>query len=145
MIEATVVDLSLAAANLLGKIGMMATTRERRVSIQALLFGLNQQASGDEDPCLWGFRRTEESHGIRPFDDAATMQQNNLASQTPSLTEIVSGHDNLDAARRDGADDIFYRLGRGGVKARRRLVEEEDGGRASQRAGESQSLLFAAR
>ena len=138
-------DLSSVAAKLLRKIVMMATMMERRVSIQALLFGSNQQASRDEDPCLWGFRRTEELHGIRPFDDAATMQQDNLASQTPSLTEIVSGHDNLDAARRDGADDIFNRLGRGRVKARRRLVQEEDGGRASQPAGERQSLLFAAR
>ena len=72
------------------------------------------------------------------LDDAATMQQDDLAGQPPRLAEIVGRHHDLDAARGDGADHVLDRLGRGGIEAGGRLVEEQHvGSRASARASAS--------
>ncbi len=72
------------------------------------------------------------------------MQEHDVAGEPARLAEIVSRHHHLDAARGDGADDVLDRLGGGGIEARGRLVEQQHGRLAGERAAERQPLLLAA-
>ena len=72
---------------------------------------------------------------VAGLDDAAAMQQHDVAGEPARLAEIVGRHHHLDAARGDGANDVLDRLGGGGIEARGRLVEEQHGRIARQRAG----------
>src|SRR5262245_5226503 len=78
------------------------------------------------------------------LDDAAAMHKHDIAAEPARLAEIVGGHYHLDAAHRDGADEILNGLGGGGIEARGRLVEEQDVRVLGERAGERQPLLLAA-
>ena len=60
------------------------------------------------------------------------------------FAEIVSRHHHLDAARGDGADDVFDRLGGRRIEARGRLVKEQHGGIFRERARQREPLLLAA-
>ena len=78
------------------------------------------------------------------LDDAAAVQQHDLAGEPPRLAEIVRRHHHLDAARGDRADDVLDRLGGGRIEARGRLVEKQHLRIPGERARERQPLLLAA-
>src|SRR5262249_29332769 len=85
----------------------------------------HQQLSRDERPRLRRARCGEKLRRRRAFDHAAAVEQDDVAGQTPRLAEVVGRHDHLDAARGDGANDVFDRLGGGGVEAPRRPRAEQ--------------------
>ena len=76
--------------------------------------------------------------------DAAAVKQDDVAGQPPGFAEIMGRHHHLDAALADGADDILDRLGGGGIEARGRLVQEQYGRVAGERARQREALLLAA-
>ena len=67
-----------------------------------------------------------------------------VAGEPARLAEIMGRHHDLDVALADGADDVLHRLGGGGIEARGRLVEEQHGRVARERARQRQPLLLAA-
>src|SRR6516165_7531706 len=72
------------------------------------------------------------------------MHEHDFAGEPLGLAEIVGGHYHLDAARGDLADHVLDRLGRGGIEARGRLIEQEDLRFLGERACERKPLLLAA-
>ena len=78
----------------------------------------------------------------------STMRPRCMSTISPAtrlrFAEIVRRHHHLDAARRDGSHHVLDRLGGGRVEARGRFVEKENLRILGERAGERETLLFAA-
>jgi len=62
-----------------------------------------------------------------------------------SLTEVVRGHDDLNASARNICDDVLDPLGRERIEACHRFVQEDELGIEGERPCQRDALLFAAR
>src|SRR5436305_7889724 len=85
----------------------------------------NQQLASDEPARLGRFGIAEKLRRVGGLDDAAAVEEHDLAGQASRLGEVVSCHHHFDAARGDGADHVLHRLGRGRVEACGWFVEEQ--------------------
>ena len=149
VVDDTTIDLSCASAVAPPSTAAVAarTSSVRRVSMHfppSVRRDQIKQLAGDEAAGFLGFRSCEERLGRAALDDAAAMQQHDLAGEAPRLAEIVRRHHDLDAARGDGADDVLDRLGGGRIEARGRLVEKQHLRIPGERARQRQPLLLAA-
>src|SRR5215468_5760558 len=145
VVEATTIDFSCAEAG-------VATDRRRARPANAWInFMLRsiclsyQQFAGDEFLRFRGARCGEELLGARVLDDAPAMHQHDVGPEPARLAEIVGRHHHSDAAACDRADDLLDRLGGGGIKAGRGLVEEQHVRVLGEGTCERQPLLLAAR
>src|SRR5262245_20942809 len=120
VVEATTIDFSCAEA---GAVTDKRRARPANAWISFMLRSIgwsHQQFAGNEFPRFRRARCGEELLGARVLDDAPAMHQHDVGPEPPRLAEIVRRHDDLDAVRRDGADEILDRLGGGGIEAGRR-------------------------
>src|SRR5262245_39557691 len=108
VVDATTIDLSCATAGGAPTTAARAkaTSSVRRV---AMIFSSDQKLPVDEAARLLRLWSREKRFGRAALDHAAAVQQHDLAGETPRLAEIVGRHDDLDAARGDGANDILDR------------------------------------
>ena len=104
----------------------------------------DEQFARDEFARLLRARPCKELVSRSGFNQAAAMQQYDFTGQPFGLSEVVCRHHHLDAARADGANDVFDGLGGVRIEAGGRLVEKQDGRIARERACKRKPLLLAA-
>src|SRR4029077_6534947 len=93
----------------------------------------HQQLPGNESFSFAGFWPCKELVNRTAFDQTAAMQQHDVAGKAFGLAEVVCRYHDLDAARADGANDVFNRLGGVRVEAGGWLVKKQHGWIARER------------
>src|SRR5262249_20165073 len=153
VVEATTMDLSCARAGAAATSVMVAakTTRLRRVGMMfSSSYAYREIDDGQTKSSPAVNRRAssvlgaEKKASAGALDHAAAMHQHDFAGEPLGLAEIVGRHHYLDAARGDLSDHVLDRLGRGGMEAGGRLIEQEDLRLLGERGGERKPLLLAA-
>src|SRR6185312_9969345 len=129
VVDATTIDLSCANDCGAVKVSAQSASTEQKVRRDSIenppfVSELNQQIAGDEFSCFFGLRVGEEVVGGSSFNHVTAVKQNDLATDAPRLPEVMRGHDDFHAARRNRRDDVFDCLGCCRVEAGGRLVEE---------------------
>lgn len=71
------------------------------------------------------------------------MQEDHVVAEPPGLTDVMGDEHDGDSGSMRLPDELFDCMGRGGIQACRRFVEEQDARRAGERTGDRKALLFA--
>src|SRR5579871_3481545 len=112
VVDASTIDLFSCATP--GAAARQTTPMVTLISVRRLcmklapwFFTLNQQFPCDEPFCMVSLWSRKERLRRPTLDYTTMMKQNDLAGDTPGFSEIVRGHNDLDAARTDGSHDVL--------------------------------------
>src|SRR5579863_7222965 len=150
VVDATTIERSSARAPVATPDSARAATpRATHVRILAAGFihrpsDLDQQFPGDESLRRVRNRIGKELLRGAALDQLAAVEQKNLPREPSRLSEIVRRHHHLDTRLAHRAHQVLDRLGRGRVKARGGLIQEEYRGIACQGARQREPMLLTA-